>query len=83
MSACGMIVAMNSQGPEATAERLRVAFDLFAAGEQIMRQNLRRRFPNDDAGAIEARLDAWRCERPGAENGDAPGRTVGWPRRKP
>ena len=62
-------------------ERYRIALDLFEAAEQIMRQNLRRRFPDAGAGEIEARLVAWLQERPGAELGDAVGRSVAWPRR--
>ncbi|MCC6850658.1 MAG: hypothetical protein IT294_19380 [Deltaproteobacteria bacterium] len=65
----------------AIAERYRVALDLFEAGEQIMRQNLRRRFPSADTDEIEARLEAWLHTRPGAEGGDAVGRVRPWPRR--
>jgi len=63
-------------------ERLRLAFDLFEAGESIMRQNLRRRHPSASAEEIEGRLAAWLCERPGAEFGDAVGRPTAWPRPK-
>jgi hypothetical protein len=62
------------------AERLRVAFDLFAAGESLMRQTLRRGHPAADATEIEVRLEAWLAERPGAEHGDAAGRAVSWPK---
>ena len=62
------------------AERFRLALDLFSAGEDLMRQNLRRRYPHEDAAAIEARLCRWLEERPGAEHGDAEGRLVSWPR---
>jgi len=65
-------------GPQA-AERLRLAFDLFAAGESLMRQNLRRRFPAASAEEIEAHLDAGLSKRAGAELGDA----AGWPARFP
>lgn len=63
------------------AERLRVAFDLFGAGEALMRQNLRRRFPHASDAEIEIHLNAWLAERPGAEWGDAVGQPVPWPRR--
>jgi Rv0078B-related antitoxin len=65
----------------AIAERYRLTLDLFAAGEQIMRQNLRRRFPDADAREIEAYLVEWLQARPGAEGGDAVGRIRPWPRR--
>lgn len=71
---------MSSSNP--TVERLRLALDLFEAGEAVMRQNLRRRYPGEDESQIEARLLAWLHERPGAEHGDAPGRSVPWPRRR-
>ena len=67
---------------EEAAERLRMAFDLFAAGEQMMRLNLRRRHPRATDAEIEARLDAWLCERPGAEHGDAEGIAGTWPRSR-
>ena len=54
-------------------ERLRLAFDLYEAGEDLMRQNLRRRHPGETAEQIEERLITWLTTRPGAEHGDAPG----------
>jgi hypothetical protein len=61
-------------------ERLRLTLDLFDAGESMMRQALRRRFPEEDQADIERRLNAWLGERPGAEDGDGPIRRVRWPR---
>jgi hypothetical protein len=66
---------------EAVARRLRLALDLFAAGEAMMRQRLRRLHPDLDDAAIERRLIAWLQSRPGAEAGDASGRPAAWPRR--
>jgi hypothetical protein len=65
----------------ALSARLRLAFDLFAAGEALTRQRLRRRFPHETEAEIEARVAAWLSERPGAEHGDSIGRLVAWPRR--
>jgi hypothetical protein len=62
-------------------KNLRLTFDLHEAGVEMMRQNLRRRFPDAEEAEIEARLSAWLHERPGAELGDAPGKAVGWPRQ--
>lgn len=59
--------------------RLRQAFELFEAGERLMRQNLRRRYPDETPEAIERRLTAWRMTRPGAEHGDAEGTPRGLP----
>lgn len=62
------------------ARRLRLAFDLFDAGVDMMRQSLRRRFPDATDAEIQRRIDAWLHDRPGAEDGDASGRRVAWPR---
>ena len=62
------------------AHKLRLAFDLFDAGLDMMRQTLRRRYPDESDAEIERRVDRWLHERPGAEDGDAPGRRVPWPR---
>lgn len=57
------------------AEALRIAFDLFQFGEDLMRQNLRRAHPGATEAEIESHLVAWLQERPGAEVGDATGRS--------
>ena len=66
--------------PSVAARRFRTAMDLFEAGVSMMRQNLRRRFPDADEEEIKARLRQWLQERPGAEYGDCDGRPVPWPR---
>jgi Rv0078B-related antitoxin len=60
------------------AERLQTALDLYEAGEELMRENLRRQHPEADEVEIEHLLAAWLHERPGAEHGDAPGRVIHW-----
>ena len=72
---------MASASTDAAA-RLRVAFDLFAAGEAMMRETLRRQYPDADDAAIEDRLCQWLAERPGAEAGDATGVPGTWPRAR-
>lgn len=62
------------------ASNLRLALDLFETGEAMMRQTLRREFPAATAEELEARFRAWLWSRPGAEAGDAVGRSVPWPR---
>lgn len=54
--------------------RMKMAFDLYETAEAIMRQNLRRRFPDAQEAEIERRLVAWLRRRPGAEHGDGAGR---------
>ena len=71
---------MKRDDDRAAAERLRLALDMFATGEAIMRQNLRRRHPAARDEEIEAMLQAWRLERPGAETGDGDGEPGKWPR---
>jgi hypothetical protein len=71
---------MPSDADLAAAERFHLALDLFASGEAIMRQNLRRRHPDESDAEIESRLVVWLQERPGAELGDSAGQPVAWPR---
>lgn len=54
--------------------RMKMAFDLYETAEAIMRQNLRRRFPDAQETEIERQLVDWLHRRPGAEHGDGPGR---------
>jgi len=54
--------------------------DLFAAGEEIMRQNLRRRKPGATDEEIEQALVAWLQDRPGAPGGNGEGVVRRWPR---
>jgi hypothetical protein len=61
--------------PNAT-RTFRLTLDLFDAGVQLMRQNLRRTFPEANEQEIERKLVTWLRERPGAEHGDSPGRLV-------
>jgi hypothetical protein len=72
-----MIVDMDSS---LASRRFRTALDLFEAGVGMMRQNLRRQFPEADEKEIASRLAQWLQERPGAEFGDCDGRPVPWPR---
>lgn len=58
---------------ETARDRLLAAFDLFEFGVEMMAATLRRRHPEASAEQIERLLDAWLQERPGAEDGDAPG----------
>ena len=63
------------------AERFRTTLALFELGEQMLRQKLRRKFPQATEAEIEAHVQEWRERRPGAEHGDGIGRPVAWPRR--
>lgn len=58
----------------AVLSRLKMAFDLYETAEAIMRQNLRRRFPDAPEAEIERRFVEWLHRRPGAEHGDGEGR---------
>lgn len=57
-------------------DALRTTLDLFDAGLDLMRQNLRRGHPQATEDEIDGRLRQWLHERPGAEAGDCPGRPV-------
>lgn len=54
----------------------RTTLDLFAAGVEMMRQNLRRDQPGASERDIDERLSQWLRERPGAASGDSPGTLV-------
>lgn len=64
-------LAMSLSSPE---ERLRVALDLADLGEQMMRARLRREQPDLDDAGLQAAIERWRQDRPGAPLGDCPGR---------
>ena len=73
---------MSGESSTLAAERLRLALEMFGAGEAMMRQKLRREHPDETDAEIEGRLIAWLQHRPGAEAGDAVGRPVAWPRSR-
>lgn len=54
-------------------EKIRAALELHEVGVALMRQNLRRRYPQEADEAIDERLADWLRTRPGAEHGDAAG----------
>ncbi|HUF25231.1 MAG TPA: hypothetical protein VMN81_13950 [Vicinamibacterales bacterium] len=58
------------------ADALRGTLDLFQTGIELMRQNLRRRYPEESEEDIAQRLGEWLRDRPGAESGDSPGRRI-------
>jgi len=58
------------------SDAFRTTLDLFKTGVDLMSQNLRRKHPQANEDAIDRRLRQWLRERPGAELGDSPGRTV-------
>jgi hypothetical protein len=66
---------------ELIAERFRTTLALFEFGEQMLRQKLRRKFPQATEAEIEAHVQEWLERRPGAEYGDGVGHPVAWPRR--
>ena len=64
---------MKGTAADEMIRKLRVAFDLHAAGVSMMRARLRRLHPGADDAEIDRRLQAWLHDRPGAEWGDAEG----------
>lgn len=67
---------------ETAGERLRMALELSALAEELLRARLRRERPRASRAEIEREVLKWRHARPGAELGDADGRPVKWPRRR-
>ena len=74
------IAPVHDDPPLSPDEKLRIVCELHDLGVTMMRETLARRFPQASRTEIDARLDAWLAERPGAENGDGVGRPVAWPR---
>lgn len=56
------------------ADKLRAALELHEVGVALMRQNLRRRHPDEPDASLDERLTDWLRTRPGAEHGDGAGR---------
>jgi hypothetical protein len=73
---------MTPEERRQVADRLQLALDMSATGEDLMRATLLRRHPEADADAIERLIVVWYGRRPGAEHGDAEGRPVPWPRSR-
>ena len=65
--------------PDTPAARLRLALELFEAGERLMCQNLKRQFPTANAAELDRKLVEWLRRRPGAEVADAEGRSISQP----
>ncbi len=53
---------------------------MFEYGCQLMRENLRRKFPELDTAALEQALQAWLRNRTDVDFGDGPLRRGSWPR---
>lgn len=68
-------VRYNSFMPSAS-DAFRTTLDLFSTGLELMRQNLRRDYPDADDDEIDQRLRQWLHQRPGAAFGDGQGRPV-------
>ncbi|WP_082155675.1 hypothetical protein [Jiangella alkaliphila] len=58
----------------AAARRVRGVLDMYEFGELMYRAKLRREHPDATKAEIEALVNAWRIDRPGAPMGDAAGR---------
>jgi hypothetical protein len=67
-----MRVPAPDSTPSSVAETFRATLDLFQAGMDLMRQNLRRSHPEASDAGIDRLLHEWLLERPG----DCPGRPV-------
>lgn len=71
-----LVTEMSITAKQSDRERLLSALELSDAGIALMRQNLRRRWPDASTVEIEARLQVWLQERPGSEFGDGPSQLV-------
>jgi hypothetical protein len=71
---------MNSEERGLAALRLRLALDMAATAEAMVRARLSREMPTAGVADIERQIVEWYGRRPGAEHGDATGRPFSWPR---
>ena len=58
--------------PDRLIARFHTAAELWTAGVTLHRQTLHRRHPDSSVEEIEALLNQWLQQRPGAEMGDGP-----------
>jgi hypothetical protein len=72
---------MGKPKEELIAARFQTTLALFEMAEAMLRQKLRREYPEASEAEIEAHVREWLERRPGAEHGDGVGRSVAWPRR--
>lgn len=52
----------------AVLKRMETTFELCRAADEIMHQNLKRRFPDADANELARRLGEWKRKRPKDEH---------------
>ena len=57
-----------------------MALELSDVAERMYRQRLKRETPDLSDEALDRAVDVWLAVRPGAEQGDASGIPVPWPR---
>ncbi len=62
------------------AEKMAIVDDLLDTALELKRVQFARLHPQATADELEAMLDAWLLERPGAEHGDGEGWPVKFPR---
>lgn len=67
--------------PREAQERFRTLAELAELAELMKRAQLMRSHPGATEDEIDQLIEAWYAHRPGAEDGDAEGRVIEWPRR--
>lgn len=67
---------MDPKRHDELVRKLRLALEMSDAGCELMRQNLRRRHPDASEAELSELYTRWLHHRPGAEHGDAWGRSV-------
>jgi Rv0078B-related antitoxin len=70
---------MKQVSEETMVKRLRLAFELFESGVEMMQKTLRRHHPNSSDEEIEKKIFEWLRTRPGATHGDTVGRLIPCP----
>jgi hypothetical protein len=65
---------VNATERELVVRRFQLTLDLFELGEAMMRQRLRRHYPDATEMDLDVKVEEWLQRRPGAALGDCPGR---------
>jgi hypothetical protein len=69
-------------GPAEMKARMEAALELSELAVEMYEMTVRRAHPELSDAEVARRVCQWRQARPGAEAGDAEGRSVPWPRRR-
>jgi Rv0078B-related antitoxin len=74
-------MSLAEDGEPEALTGVQVALGLLDLALKMRAERHRREHPEASDDEVEAVVQAWLHDRPGAPNGDGPGRLIEWPRR--